>query len=67
MRKEAVTKENALAGHTAEACGMSSSLIKVGKSTLKPETKYSYTIDEHLKIREYCTRPTAMNWEAMRE
>ena len=37
----AMTSENAAAGHTLAACGMSSSRINVGKMTVKPETKYS--------------------------
>ena len=40
-RKAAVTREKAEAGQTADACGMSSSRMRVGKRTLKPETKYS--------------------------
>lgn len=36
-----MTSEKALAGQTAEACGMSSLAIRVGRMTLKPETKYS--------------------------
>ena len=36
-----MTRENALAGHTLAACGMSSSLIRVGRMRVKPETKNS--------------------------
>ncbi len=37
----AITRENAVAGHTLDVCGISRSLIKVGRMTTKPETKYS--------------------------
>ena len=37
----AITREHAVAGHTLDACGISSSLINVGRMTVKPETKYS--------------------------
>ena len=36
-----MTRENALAGHTLAAWGMSSSLISVGRMRVKPETKNS--------------------------
>lgn len=37
-----MTREKALAGQTADAMGISSSSIRLGRRTLKPETKYSY-------------------------
>ena len=37
----AMTKEKAVAGHTLAAYGIWSSLISVGRMTVKPETKYS--------------------------
>ena len=40
-RNAAETKAKALAGQTAEACGIERSLTRVGRMTLKPETKYS--------------------------
>jgi hypothetical protein len=40
-RKAATVNENALAGHVAEAWAMLRSLVKVGRMTEKPETKYS--------------------------
>ena len=40
-KNAAETRAKALAGQTAEDCGIERSLIKVGKMTLKPETKYS--------------------------
>ena len=36
-----MTREKAVAGHTLAACGISSSVISVGRMTVKPETKYS--------------------------
>ena len=43
-RKLATVKEKALAGHVDDAAGMFKSLVKVGKMTVKPETKYSYRV-----------------------
>lgn len=40
-RKAAETRAKALEGHTAEDCGIERSSIRVGRRTLKPETKYS--------------------------
>ena len=40
-RKLATVKENALAGHVEDAAGIFKSLVKVGRMTVKPETKYS--------------------------
>jgi hypothetical protein len=42
-RNEATVNENALAGHVDDAAGMLRSLAKVGKITVNPETKYSYS------------------------
>jgi hypothetical protein len=41
-RNDATLKENALAGQVVDAAGMYSSVVKVGRMTVKPETKYSY-------------------------
>jgi hypothetical protein len=41
-RKEATTRENALAGHVADAAGISRLVVSVGRITVKPDTKYSW-------------------------
>jgi hypothetical protein len=40
-RKLARAREKALAGHVEADVGMSRSLVRVGKITVNPETKYS--------------------------
>ena len=41
-RKLATVSEKALAGHVDDAAGISRSLTRVGRMTVKPDTKYSY-------------------------
>jgi hypothetical protein len=42
-RNDPLVKEKALAGHVSDADGILRSLITVGRMTLNPETKYSYS------------------------
>jgi len=46
-----MTRENAVAGQTEEACGMESSTIKVGTRTLNPETKNSVRICDIIMLK----------------
>jgi hypothetical protein len=43
MRNEATVSEKALAGHVDEAAGICSLVTRVGRMTVNPETKYSYS------------------------
>jgi len=51
-RKLATVKEKALAGHVEDAAGILRSLVRVGRMTVNPETKYSFqrSVGEFLNI-----------------
>lgn len=61
-KKAAETRAKALEGHTSEAWGIDNFEIKVGRITLKPDTKYSYNISAiKYKVFPCMGRLTAIN------